>query len=425
MPTASEGCLPCQTRSLKLAPSPSKSAVGTPTPLTLEQNIIPPTQEAESFDLDLASGPRGRFDDPSPLQLETGGLTSYAPNPPRANPQKSGQSEFWATQTQHKFSIAAKLRQAKRPDLAEKLEDCHSHFTHTVCNSCGKTGRFPNRCDQFYCPECQPRLARERKESVEWWAREIAQPKHVVLTVTNTHDLTQSHVHELKHCFTKLRNRTFTTKTHHWWECKTTGHRTPIAQWQPQTDTHHTITSYPWRGGFYGIEVTNEGRGWHLHLHALIDSRFIDGPELARQWSAVTNGYGKIVNVKDCRHTDYLAEVTKYAVKGSQLASWSPDEVVQFIEAFSGVRTFGVFGSLYGKRTEFAEWLDSIRQDKPLCSCGSCDLTYYTEAEWLMRDLVPDTPSRPRPPTPTQHHELQLEDPRCYVLTKANHPGPA
>jgi hypothetical protein len=383
MKTAQMGCLPSKSQVGNDDPRPASSPAGTPTLLTLEKQIIPTRNESESFDLDLASGPGGRFDDPSPLQLETGGLTSYAPNPPRANPQKSGQSEFWATQTQHKFSIAAKLRQAKRPDLAEKLEDCHSHFTHTVCNSCGKTGRFPNRCDQFYCPECQPRLARDRKESVEWWAREIAQPKHVVLTVTNTHDLTQAHVYELKHCFTKLRNRKFTRN---------------------------------WQGGFYGIEVTNEGRGWHLHLHALIDARWIDGAELARQWSAVTNGYGKIVKVKDCRQTDYLAEVTKYAVKGSQLASWSPDEVVQFIEAFTGVRTFGVFGSLYGKRTEFAEWLDSLRQDKPLCSCGSCDLTYYTEAEWLMRDLVPDTPGRPRPQTPTPHPELALADPRCYVL---------
>lgn len=354
---------------------------GQPSP-PLELENTPPPQGVEEAQFDLDSGPGGRFDEPDPLQLETRGVTrQLSPSLPASEPAGS-QAEFWTKQTAHKFSIAAKLREAGRQDLAEVLEDCHSHYTVSLCTQCARVAKFPNRCDLFYCPECQPRLARERKDSVGWWAREVAQPKHVVLTLVNIHDLTAGHVHELKHCFTKLRHRKFANN---------------------------------WQGGFYSVEVTNEGRGWHLHLHALIDARWIDAAELARQWSSVTNGFGKIVKVKDCRQSDYLAEVTKYAVKGSQLAKWEPADIVTFIEAFSGIRTFGVFGSLYGKRTEFAEWLKSIRDQKPLCACGCSQLQYFSEAEWLQRELTHTPTAQPRPPTPAPHPELALQDPRCYV----------
>jgi hypothetical protein len=277
--------------------------------------------------------------------------------------------ELWKAATMHKFSVAAKLKEAGMRAYAEVLEDCHSRLIYAQCDSCRAVQVFRNRCDRFYCPECQPKLAKRRAASVAWWTVEVGQPKHVVLTVQNVMTLNHGHVDELKKWFTRLRHRKF---------CRN------------------------WRGGFYSVEVTNEGRGWHLHLHVLVDARWIDAGELARQWASVTRNFGKIVKVKDCRKADYLAEVTKYAVKGSELAGWTPGQIADFIRAFDGCRTFGVFGSLYGKRTEFAEWLKSIRDHKPKCDCGCQSLHFYSEAEWLERDFKPnvDSPDRPAPPIP-------------------------
>lgn len=352
-----------------LSPSGTEN---TPTPTGLEETYF-----------DLQTGPGGRFDLPAPIQLETRGVIRHIPAILPGSEPEASQPEFWTAQTQHKNSVAAKLREGGRPDLAATLEDCHSRFTVSVCGACHRVARFPNRCDLFCCPECQPRLARERRNSVEWWSREIHQPKHVVLTMTNTHDLTAGHVQELKHCFSKLRHRKFASN---------------------------------WAGGFYGLEVTNEGRGWHLHLHALVDAKWIDAGQLAVQWASVTSGFGKIVRVKDCRKADYMAEVTKYAVKGSQLAKWSPAQVVEFVNAFEGIRTFGVFGSLFGKRTEFAEWLKTLRDKKPLCPCGCSQLSYFTEVEWFLKQHLPGHQAQPRAPAPEPHSELVLGDARCHVL---------
>jgi len=301
--------------------------------------------------------------DSLPLQLESRGTT-----------QQIHQTLLWAKCTIHKNTVAAKLRAVLMLDEAAKLEACHSRYTFAVCAGCHRVNKFPNRCDLFYCPECQPRRSEDRKKAVEWWCNEIGQPKHVVLTVKNVPNLSKGHLHQLMNWFTRLRRRVF---------CKN------------------------WRGGFYSIEVTNEGRGWHLHLHCLVDAGWIDAVQLSAEWQSVTNGMGRIVKVKDARGKHYLAEVTKYCVKGVQLASWSPAEIKTFVEAFDGKKTFGVFGSLYGARTRFKEWWRQIRDVKPICECGCSQARYYSEAEFLESDLVcTDNSAEIPPPKPIAHPEF-------------------
>ena len=229
------------------------------------------------------------------------------------------QSELWKRSTLHKVSVASKLRSIGRIDLAGPLEVCHTQETFALCTECRRVTKYLNRCERHYCPECQPRLARERRESVEWWAKLIREPKHVILTVRNTTTLTKLHVQTFKDCFTRLRRSKFARN---------------------------------WRGGFYRLEVTNETQGWHLHMHALVDAGWIAQKHLAEAWAKIIGQDIAIVHVRDVHSRDYLAEVTKYTVKGSQLASWSAEKIAEFVDAFNGLRSFGVFGDLHGKRTE-------------------------------------------------------------------------
>ena len=289
------------------------------------------------------------------LELETRGVTQHIGRVNRHNRPLLKQGQLWRSQTIHKFTLAAKLRTVGATDLAASLEACHSTYTVATCCDCGSIKKFPNRCDRFFCPECQPRLAGERRRSIEWWAQRCQQPKHVVLTQRNLDHITPETIAQFRAAWNRLRRMVFARN---------------------------------WTGGFYSLEVTNEGRGWHLHLHALIDSRWIDAGLLSKAWHKATRGLGHIVKVQDARQKDYLKEVTKYAVKGNQLAAWTGDQSLEFIRAFDGARTFGVFGSLYGKRTEWREWLDSIQAAKPLCACGSCWIKDESEHDWLARDIL-------------------------------------
>lgn len=221
------------------------------------------------------------------------------------------------------------------------------------------------------------RLSRERKTAVEWWTQSIKQPKHVVLTVRNADVLTKQYVQTIKSAFSRLRRTKFARN---------------------------------WTGGFYSVEVTNESRGWHVHIHALVDAKWIDARELSQQWAKAVGQEFAIVKVKDARGADYLAEVTKYAVKGNDLSRWSSPDIVAFIDAFDGVRTFGVFGTLYGKRTEFREFLDQLQRLRIRCDCGCERWRIMSDQEFEWNETVSVEEANIPPPHnvtgPIHHPEL-------------------
>lgn len=307
--------------------------------------------------------------------------------------------EFWEARLHWKSAIAAKLREVNQFAKAEALEHCRSEASVRRCTSCGKTTVFWNRCDLKHCPCCNPRLAREKKESVEEWTRYIGQPKHVVLTCRNSDNLTKERVQWFKDCFSRLRARVF---------CK---QRTDCHfDEDPVTGQPSDRYSYAWLGGFYGIEVTKESKGWHLHLHALVDCRFIDAVLLAREWADICGQEVAIVKVKDAREKSYLQEVLKYVVKGDDMAKWSGHDITALIDAFDGVRIFGVFGSLFKRRAEFKAFIESMQGEPEKCECGCSrwEILSAKEAEWKeMTGGIPPPCPRHAPPTSTPQDLFQ------------------
>lgn len=297
--------------------------------------------EYSEQDGELSVEVRGEEFDTESLQLETRGITSQS------------QPSLWRTQTIFKESIVSKLRRVGRLDLYEKLADCHTEKSYVRCCGCAKQTTVWNRCERFYCPECQPRLSRDRRRAIDWWTKAIGQPKHVVLTARNSQEITREKVQAFKKALASLRRSKF---------------------------------ARPWRGGMYSLEVTNEGRGWHLHAHLLVDCRWIDARELAKVWGRLVGQDFAVVKVKDVRGETYLNEVTKYAVKGNELAEWTGEDIAAFIDAFTNVRTFGCFGSLYKQRIEFREYLDALRELNRKCECGC---SRFQLIKWWEAELGP------------------------------------
>jgi hypothetical protein len=388
------------------APTSGDDVSAAPSPITIDGSyqtgegidITPPSPRLDSLDV-LPIGDKAAASAAVPLKLEKGGVTSHFENPtqpgvevsrlkPAPRPKVLKQSELWRAQSLWKQTVIDKLHTIQRFDLTEKLVDCHTRTTYAVCNGCGTHRAFQNRCERFYCPECQPRLSQDRKTAVEWWTLRIGQPKHVVLTVKNSPVMSRDYVKWFKDKWAKLRRRKFASG---------------------------------WQGGFYSLEVTNTGNGWHLHLHALIDARWIDNRELAIQWGKLCGQDSAIVKVIDCRGSDYLREVTKYAVKGVDLAKWDPVDIAYFVDAFTGLRSFGVFGTLYGKRTEWKEFLASIKDSSGSCECGCDSWRYMAEWEWeisgetVAHCQLPNPPPSPRPSTTEMAFTSTIDRQQQYV----------
>ena len=320
------------------------------------------------------SGPSGRSI-LSYVSRSAGSLPLEFKTPPLSSELE--QASMWDKRLDFKAAIEAKLTEAGRPDLANPLKECHTDHFFARCRSCKKTREFWNRCKKVWCPVCQPGIAHNRVQEMQVHIDSLTQPKHIVLTVRNTTILTRSRVKIIRKQFNALLESKFCKTGRRDWVASDVATREPIYR-----------TSTPWRGGLASLEVTKEKRGWHLHIHALVDARFVDNVHLAEEWFNRTKGAGHITKVKDCRDKSYLAEIAKYAVKGSELARWKPEEIVEFVLAFNKVRSFWTFGTLYGDRSKFKAEIAEVREKGKACECGCVHWDIFDEQEWEWEKLT-------------------------------------
>lgn len=237
-------------------------------------------------------------------------------------------------------SLCAKLREVGQTKIADTLSRCGTEEKTLICQACGERKIVTDRCSNRWCCFCGPRTARRRAEEIAAWSSQLKQPKHVVLTQRNSTTIRRSLTRQFARNLYKLRKQT----------------------WRPE-----------WAGGTWTIELTNESRGWHLHAHLLIETRWIDSADLAQRWAKLVTQDFSIVKVKDARAKDYCAEVAKYVCKPAQLTAWQPNEIAEVIHAFKGVRVFGVFGRLIPIRSQWKSIVKRQRHERSACTCGRCD----------------------------------------------------
>jgi len=130
-------------------------------------------------------------------------------------------------------------------------------------------------------------------------------------------------------------------------------------------------------GALFSYEVTNKGKGWHPHLHAivLLDD-WIDQAKLSDEWHRIT-GDSYIVDIRRIVKSldtlldpagnivpevvDAFTEVGKYALKFSDLDF--ADNLHAF-ETLRGKRLQGAFGAFWGVKVP-ESLLDNLLDDEP------------------------------------------------------------
>lgn len=116
-------------------------------------------------------------------------------------------------------------------------------------------------------------------------------------------------------------------------------------------------------GAVWTFEVTNRGRGWHPHAHAIwLCETPPDADQLAVEWKATT-GDSHVVDVRPIQGdpADGFCEVFKYAMKFSEL---DLAHNVEAYETLRGKRLLGSFGCFRGVAVP-AELTDELLEDLP------------------------------------------------------------
>lgn len=98
------------------------------------------------------------------------------------------------------------------------------------------------------------------------------------------------------------------------------------------------------RGGLQTIEVVNKRRGWHVHLHVILDSDYLPQAKLSKDWGEITGGSF----IVDIREAGTVAEGLKYCLKYLSKAPVLSGHEEEYREAVEGLRLVQPFGSLYG-----------------------------------------------------------------------------
>lgn len=251
-------------------------------------------------------------------------------------------------------SLLAKVHGLIDEGVFARLSKCGNEQIFRTCKNCGDWEAFDWRCNMKFCPVCNWRIARERATMLKLWSVRIHQPKHLCLTIQNFPVLTRKSIRDFHRAIAKLR------RTKLWAGVK---------------------------GGCMSTEITHGEKGWHVHAHLLIDCRFLDMKKLAILWASLVGQKYGIVYIKDCRGMEYLGEVTKYVVKGSELVKLQPELIAQFIGAIRGIRFFAAFGTLFHMQRSIKVEMRLTRPEPKQCPCGCGEFRWTDEATEICNAL--------------------------------------
>lgn len=295
---------------------------------------------------------------PVPLKLEYKVVTSHFGETAKRirdaviqkRKREKEQTKLFRDQDLWHETIRGKLEGLNESNQFWNFTRCGKEQIIRTCKECKDQSQFSYACSLKWCPRCNWKITKRRQEILAKWIARIEQPKHLVTTQRNSTVLTGKLLRSLSKNLSRLR----------------------------RSEVFENVS-----GGCVSIEITNENRGWHLHAHWLVDSRWVDAKELARTWGKLVGQDYAIVKVLDLRdRKEYQREVSKYVCKGSEMARWDGNEINEFIRAVRGRRFFFQFGSLFKQAAEIRR---EIAREKPNaeCECGCNKFIFRTEADQI------------------------------------------
>ncbi|MBA7678577.1 hypothetical protein ES703_86855 [subsurface metagenome] len=240
---------------------------------------------------------------------------------------------------EHKQALVEALRASGREGEALAVLHCGEDFKVGKCLDCGACPAFPITCDHRLCPDCAARRASLLVSEHQDMLKQLRYPKMLTLTFLSVEHLDKAYVRWARNCFTRLRRR--------------------------------KVMAGCW-GGIYSFEVTHSYKyGWHLHIHSLIGSGYIDQGDLSREWQEIAGAC--VVDIRAVQGKDKwgaVKEVVKYPAKAATFLD-KPALVNEFLLATVRVNLAYGFGVLYRVRTR------RHSEAKMRCPvCGGSDVSF-------------------------------------------------
>lgn len=212
------------------------------------------------------------------------------------------------------------------------MDDKHP-FKTLHCTGCGDSLRVQLGCGDRTCHECRRKWFGFHFNVLVDCVNSWKNVYFLTLTIKNIPEIGRSDIKDLRKWFREL-----------------------LARFPQIAD------------GFYVIQATNRGKGWHPHLHALYDGVFIPKEDLSKAWAEITGGSF----IVDIQRPENPRKAVRYLLSDFlQAPRIRLEDVADFNGVFKGSRMIQAFGKY--RRFKFRR----APYKCPKCG-GTC---------WLMLDL--------------------------------------
>lgn len=224
------------------------------------------------------------------------------------------EAEKFITKKKINAQLAKRLRHVGLQNEAKKLDACQSEEVLYFCESCGEHQYRLQSCRYRHCAFCSVSRGIELRKRVRAIVDEVDRPKLLTLTMPPTTDLGAG-VSHIKKAFSNWRRL-------------------------------HSIKSLV-HGGCYTIEVVPKAAGWHVHIHAVIQSEYLPVKLLWETWRQVLGLPHANADIRELKGEKGILEAIKYITKGSALIKMTNPQLEMYIRHLTNKRMFGTFGTWY------------------------------------------------------------------------------
>lgn len=290
-------------------------------------------------------------------------MSTPAVSKERDSADETRRAELLASRAASRAKLLDRLDDEGADKHADRLRKCGEKL-RLKCTCCGMVRSVAIRCDLKWCPACAPRIAFDKVQRYGPVVNEFSHPLFVTFTTQNfdARSKKTTGMREVIRAFRRLRSQ-------RWWKrcCP---------------------------GGVASFEMTRRRKGWHPHVHALLDSAWFAATvtrppvgtpadkfkaralsacrEIAQQWTMALGGRPGSVKVRKVRVREgetvatSLKEVMKYSVTAESLDAITGN-IGLLLDELSLSRSLVGFGSAY----RHPALKKPARIGKPCEDCGS------------------------------------------------------
>lgn len=232
--------------------------------------------------------------------------------------------------------------------FSDRLYDCRRFAWFIRHKETGRVRIAAKQCRLRWCYHCSEARQQFITQAVKPWFEKAARPKLLTVTLKHTDDPLDEQIAFLYKCFSKFRNRMYL--------------KSRI------------------RGGVWFFQVTynKKDQQWHPHIHALLNSNYLDHSELKVLWHKIT-GTSNVVHIRAVHDPERtLSHNARYAARPSALIKIPEELWPTLYDAFDGRRICGTWGdareiSLRPKKPEDSSEWQSIGDFTTVYAMRNCD----------------------------------------------------